>query len=88
MKNFSKILNYAHRYLGLLIFLQVILWSFSGFFMYYLDFSDLYDIPPDKPVNLQSNIPDISELKTIIDKKYPKEKILNIMILNLLIKNF
>lgn len=75
MKKFSKIMNYSHRYLGLIIFLQVIVWSFSGFFMYYLDFSDLYDIPPDKPVNLKNVSLEIKDIKQILNEKFPNENI-------------
>ena len=83
MRIFSKILNYAHRYLGLIIFLQVILWSFSGFFMYFLDFSDLYNIPPDKPINMAANIIDIKDVKDIIEQNFPKEKISAIYLKNI-----
>ncbi|MBC7475160.1 MAG: hypothetical protein H7263_12775 [Candidatus Sericytochromatia bacterium] len=80
IKTFSKYLNYAHRYLGLIIFLQVILWSFSGFFMYYLDFSDLYISPPDKPIDLNIKLPTIQD---VVKKNLLGEKILNISLKNI-----
>jgi uncharacterized membrane protein YkoI len=82
-KTFNKIIDFTHRNFGLIIFLQVILWSFSGFFMYFLDFSDLYNIPPDKPLNLNSAIPDIKDIKQVINKKFPEQKIFSISLKNM-----
>jgi uncharacterized membrane protein YkoI len=88
LKNFSKYLNYAHRYLGLIIFIQVILWSFSGFFMYFLDFSDLYSSPPEKPIDLTSKMTSIPEIKIITDITFPNEKIMQISLKNITGKPF
>jgi uncharacterized membrane protein YkoI len=87
-KNFSKYLNYAHRYLGLIIFIQVILWSFSGFFMYFLDFSDLYVSPPEKPIDLTAKILSIPDIKNITGNIFPGEKIMLISLKNIAGKLF
>ena len=47
-----KLINALHRYLGLLAFGQVLLWSLSGALMYTLDFADLYADPPPRALPL------------------------------------
>lgn len=43
---FRRCTDFIHRYLGLIAFAQVFLWSLSGMLIASLDFSDLYPVPP------------------------------------------
>ena len=79
----KKLIDSSHRYLGLIIFIQVILWSFSGFFMYFLDFSDLYTNPPDKPINFNIPVTSINEIQQFIKKELPGENIYSITLKNI-----
>ncbi|PIQ29218.1 hypothetical protein COW36_17475 [bacterium (Candidatus Blackallbacteria) CG17_big_fil_post_rev_8_21_14_2_50_48_46] len=45
-------IDLAHRWLGLLVLLQVLFWSAGGLVIYFLDFSDLYREPPAQALNL------------------------------------
>lgn len=83
MKAINKIVNYSHKYLGLIVFLQIILWSFSGFFMYFLDFSDLYTNLPEKKLDLNNLKVSINDVKDITKKSFSKEELLAISLKNI-----
>lgn len=48
------LLRYLHRYGGLLVSLQILVWSLGGFFMAFWNFSDLYVDPPVQPIHWQA----------------------------------
>ena len=54
-RRWRRIIDLGHRWLGLLVFGQVLLWSLGGCLMYALDFSDLYAEPPPRPLSLSGN---------------------------------
>lgn len=87
MKTTVKIINFCHKYFGLIIFLQIIVWSFSGFIMYFLDFSDLYNIPPDKPIINQKFI-NINDVISIFNKSFPTENIKLISLKNIVDESY
>ncbi|MGE3723983.1 MAG: PepSY domain-containing protein [Candidatus Sericytochromatia bacterium] len=72
-----------HRYLGLLAFGQVLLWSLSGFLMYSLDFSDLYREPPPHPLVLSDQTPDLHTLQTRLQVFSPGSQLLKLELKNL-----
>jgi len=47
---FMRLLNWIHRWIGLLVFAQVLLWSIGGLLMAGLNFGDLYRDPPPAPL--------------------------------------
>ncbi len=47
-----RLVDLAHRWIGLLVFGQVLAWSIGGCLMYTLDFSDLYTDPPTQVLQL------------------------------------
>lgn len=47
-----KLLNWIHRWIGLLVFGQVLLWSLGGLLMAGLNFGDLYREPPPAPLSV------------------------------------
>lgn len=51
---FKRSLFWFHRYGGLLVSLQLLLWSLGGFFMAFWSFGDLYSDPPPRALNLST----------------------------------
>jgi len=72
-----------HRYLGLLAFGQVLLWSLSGFLMYSLDFSDLYRDSPPQPLVLSPQTPALHTLQSRLDLLSPGSQLLKVELNNL-----
>lgn len=72
-----------HRYLGLLAFGQVLLWSLSGFLMYSLDFSDLYRDPPPRPLILPAKMPALPALQARLQVLSPGSQLLKLELRNL-----
>jgi len=72
-----------HRYLGLLAFGQVLLWSLSGFLMYSLDFSELYRDSPPQPLVLSEQTPDLHTLQTRLQVLSPGSQLLKLELKNL-----
>lgn len=79
----AKLLNASHRYLGLIVCAQALLWSISGFLMYSLDFSDLYAPLPAPPLSLPDKSWTRSELEKIVQNHLPGQHIQSIQIQNL-----
>lgn len=50
-KRFQKSLHAFHRYAGLLVSLQLLLWSLGGLCMAFWSFGDLYTDPPPQALN-------------------------------------
>lgn len=69
IKKIKKYIVLSHKYLGIIIFTQLLIWSFSGFVIYYLDFSDLYTNPPEKNINFSEIKLDINDIKTILKRE-------------------
>ncbi|MGV3524959.1 MAG: PepSY domain-containing protein [Candidatus Sericytochromatia bacterium] len=72
-----------HRYIGLLAFGQVFLWSLSGFLMYSLDFSDLYREPPPAPLPVASAGLSPEALQARLKSLKPKSHLTGIAVRNL-----
>jgi hypothetical protein len=72
-----------HRYLGLLAFGQVLLWSLSGFLMYSLDFSDLYRDPPPTPLVVSAPMPTLQTLQIRLTQFFPGSQLLKLELRNL-----
>jgi len=83
-----KIINITHTFLAVLISFQVLLWSIGGFFMHYLDFSDLYTNVPAPKIELSKYKLKLSDIEKISRKKYPQAKIISLKLINLLEQPF
>lgn len=53
-KVLKQIIHGFHRYAGLVICVQIMLWSMSGFLMAFWSFGDLYQDPPPVPLAFES----------------------------------
>ncbi|MEZ0374199.1 MAG: PepSY domain-containing protein [Candidatus Sericytochromatia bacterium] len=79
----KRLLNASHRWLGLLAFAQVLLWSLSGFLMYSLDFSDLYADPPPAPLPLSQAELTPQTLQSRLAQLHPGSKLTGLQIRNI-----
>lgn len=82
IKKIKKYIILSHKYLGIVIFSQLLVWSFSGFVIYYLDFSALYTNPPEKNIKFSEVKLDIKDIKTILKKENLFDKTTSINISN------
>lgn len=71
-----------HRYIGLLAFGQVFLWSLSGFLMYSLDFSDLYREPPPAPLPVAAGGLSPQALQARLKSLQPESSLTDIAVRN------
>jgi len=62
-------MNYLHRYLGLIVSLQILVWSLGGFFMAFWDFSDLYVGPAPTPIQWEKIALPGTEIKRYLPEK-------------------
>lgn len=78
-----RITTALHRWLGLLAFGQVLLWSIGGCLMFTLDFGDLYADPPPKPLPLSQATLSPLALQTRLSALTPGSKLTGAQIRNL-----
>lgn len=57
LTQFQRWIHQVHRWLGLIVLLQVLFWSSGGLLMAFLDFSDLYVDPPQPGLTLPALSP-------------------------------
>lgn len=77
-----RLLDGLHRYLGLVAFGQVLLWSLSGVLMYTLDFGDLYRDPPPAPLPLQQSL-NPEQLQQRLQQLLPGQRLTGLQLRNL-----
>jgi hypothetical protein len=82
-KWFFRVFNSLHKYIGLLVFGQVLLWSIGGFLMYSLDFSDLYADPQPLPLVFKEPSLSPQTLQTRLNELVPGSRLLKIEVRNL-----
>lgn len=73
-----RLVDLGHRWLGLLVFGQVLLWSIGGILMYTLDFSDLYNDPPAKVLSLKQPSLSPAQLQQRLQVLAPKSELTGI----------
>lgn len=78
-----RITTALHRWLGLLAFGQVLLWSIGGCLMFTLDFGDLYADPPPKPLPLSQATLSPQALQTRLSALAPGSALTGAQIRNL-----
>lgn len=78
----SKLLNAFHRYGGLLILAQVMVWSVGGLAIFLLDFSDLYVFKDPRPVPLSQAKLSLVTIEQTVKKHYPKATITALTVRN------
>jgi hypothetical protein len=82
-RRLRRAIDLFHRYIGLLAFAQVFLWSLSGFLMYSLDFSDLYREPPEPALPLSTTGLPPQTLQTRLRVLRPDSQLTGIAVRNL-----
>lgn len=76
-------MDWAHRYLGLLIFAQVLLWSVGGMLMAGLNFSDLYQEPSLQSLPFTPSNVSFEDVQSAFESLVPKSQWLEIKLQNI-----
>lgn len=82
-KRFRRLIDIFHRYIGLLVFAQVLLWSIGGALIHSLDFSDLYVDPPPKPLRMTGPGLSPQQLQTRLNALAPGSHLIGAQLRNL-----
>lgn len=78
----GKLRDGFHRYAGMIILAQVMVWSLGGLVIFFIDFSDLYVFKDPQPVALNQAKLSPATIEQRIKQQYPKAIISSLTVRN------